>query len=88
MNRMTQWTPEVIELWELLIRAIVELSYIEVLAPSLVDKESVHLIASSEGSKIVNDGMKLLGLPDLSDESRNEWLKTHHCEVEPREDAE
>lgn len=54
------------ELKIMLYRAVRELSYIESCAPGLVETMHFPLIVSAEGSGIVNEGMKLLGVKDLA----------------------
>lgn len=53
---------------KMLYRAIVELAYIQAIACEHVSKKYQNLIASAEGAEIVEKGMKLLGVADLSAE--------------------
>jgi hypothetical protein len=62
------------QLTAMLVRALVELSYVEsaaveAMARGLDVNEAFHQICSAEGREIVNSGMELLGLKDLSEET-------------------
>lgn len=59
---------EVSETRQLLGRAVLELSYCHA-------AEVLSLVRTSEGESIVEEGMKLLGLKDLSEESMAAWLE-------------
>lgn len=53
----------------LLHRAILELNAIHTMATEVVPDEYRTLIHSSHGEDVVESGMRLLGLKDLSDDS-------------------
>lgn len=55
---------ELIALRRMLYRAVIELEYIH----EFDGTELRHLITSAEGKSIVTEGMKLLGVADLSEE--------------------
>jgi hypothetical protein len=57
-----------LKLKRILYRAVVELSYIQEIACEFVPKKHHDLIASAEGAEIVSEGMKLLGVAELSAE--------------------
>jgi len=59
---------------ELLYAAIVELEYVQ-----CVENCSSGLCASSNGRKIIEEGMALLGVKDLSAESLPCLPKSHPC---------
>jgi hypothetical protein len=66
-------TRDELKLKTLLVRALVELGYVESSATvavlgGILDSSNCSMFASSEGREIIEKGMKLLGLKDLSEE--------------------
>ena len=67
---------EMRQLRRMLYRAVLELSYIHTVCDEVVSVEHDSLIRSSEGTCIVDEGMKLLGVADLSAEELPVRLET------------
>jgi hypothetical protein len=57
---------DVQSLRNLFYRAVKELAYVQAISCEYVSRKHQDLVASSEGAEIIDQGMKLLGVKDLS----------------------
>lgn len=57
------------ELRKLLYECIKELEYVQIVSPNCAENGGGGLCASSKGKELIKQGMKLLGVKDLSAET-------------------